>query len=56
MLNEIIKLYNYHSIAPYDLDLQLLPQGSTGKTCERATRKAIFRSLTVYNKNVSNAI
>jgi hypothetical protein len=53
-LNEIIKLYDYHLIASYDLDLQLVPQSSTGKTCERGTRKTIFLSMTIYNKNLSS--
>jgi hypothetical protein len=35
-------------------DLQLFSQSSTGKTCERGTRKAIFWWVTVYDKNVTN--
>jgi hypothetical protein len=34
------------------LDLQLISQSSTGKTYERGTRKAIFRSVTLYNKHL----
>ena len=37
-----------------ELDLQLVSQISTGKTFERGTRKAIFRSVTVYNKHLSS--
>jgi hypothetical protein len=32
------------------LDLQLVFQKATGKACERGTRNAIFRSMTVFNK------
>jgi hypothetical protein len=37
-----------------ELYLQLVSQSSTGKTCDRGTRKAIFRSVTVYNNTLSS--
>ena len=36
------------------LDLQLISQSSTGKTYERGTRKAIFRSVTLYSKHLNS--
>jgi hypothetical protein len=48
-------------IAPFDMfvsrkwtDLQLDSHSSTCKTYEKGTRKAMFRSVIVYNKNIQS--
>ena len=55
------KIIQSSLVCPFSLkrkwsDLQLFPQSSTGKTCERVTRKAIFWWVTVEDKNVTNHI
>ena len=55
--NKIIQLsldcpFWYFLSTGSELYLQLVFQCSTGKTGERGTRKAIFRSVTVYNINL----
>jgi hypothetical protein len=51
-----MKLYNYPLIAPFDdkLDLKLVSLKAQQVTCDRGTRKTIFRSVIVYIKKLSS--